>query len=95
VVEGARLERVYRGNSIEGSNPSLSAIFSFTTIHQWPPKSANLYGKSARIRLLLFVANRPQPRYYVGNGVGIFPSVGKGRPKVWGSGHGKADGERS
>jgi hypothetical protein len=26
VVEGARLERVYRGNSIEGSNPSLSAI---------------------------------------------------------------------
>src|SRR5690606_579578 len=25
VVEGARLERVYRGNSIEGSNPSLSA----------------------------------------------------------------------
>ena len=32
VVEGARLERVYRGNSIEGSNPSLSAtaiIISF------------------------------------------------------------------
>ena len=27
VVEGARLERVYRGNSIEGSNPSLSAIY--------------------------------------------------------------------
>jgi hypothetical protein len=26
VVEGARLESVYRGNSIEGSNPSLSAI---------------------------------------------------------------------
>jgi hypothetical protein len=25
VVEGARLERVYRGNSIEGSNPSLTA----------------------------------------------------------------------
>jgi len=25
VVEGARLESVYRGNSIEGSNPSLSA----------------------------------------------------------------------
>ena len=25
MVEGARLERVYRGNSIEGSNPSLSA----------------------------------------------------------------------
>ncbi len=26
-VEGARLESVYRGNSIEGSNPSLSAIY--------------------------------------------------------------------
>ena len=25
VVEGARLERVYRGNSIVGSNPTLSA----------------------------------------------------------------------
>ena len=28
MVEGARLESVYRGNSIEGSNPSLSAIMS-------------------------------------------------------------------
>jgi hypothetical protein len=27
VVEGARLESVYRGNSIEGSNPSLSASY--------------------------------------------------------------------
>ena len=26
VVEGARLERVYRGNSIVGSNPTFSAI---------------------------------------------------------------------
>ena len=26
MVEGARLERVYRGNSIVGSNPTLSAI---------------------------------------------------------------------
>ncbi len=26
MVEGARLERVYTGNRIEGSNPSLSAI---------------------------------------------------------------------
>ena len=29
MVEGARLESVYRGNSIEGSNPSLSATFLF------------------------------------------------------------------
>ena len=27
VVEGARLERVYTGNRIEGSNPSLSAMY--------------------------------------------------------------------
>jgi hypothetical protein len=27
VAEGARLESVYTGNRIEGSNPSLSAIF--------------------------------------------------------------------
>ena len=31
VVEGARLESVYRGNSIEGSNPSLSASLESTT----------------------------------------------------------------
>jgi hypothetical protein len=30
VVEGARLESVYRGNSIEGSNPSLSATLQLT-----------------------------------------------------------------
>ena len=30
VVEGARLERVYTGNRIEGSNPSLSAIPSLS-----------------------------------------------------------------
>src|SRR5215472_6255699 len=30
VVEGARLESVYRGNSIEGSNPSLSARIEST-----------------------------------------------------------------
>ncbi len=29
VVEGARLESVYTGNRIEGSNPFLSAVFPF------------------------------------------------------------------
>src|SRR5258707_12625957 len=29
VAEGARLESVYRGNSIQGSNPCLSAILFF------------------------------------------------------------------
>jgi hypothetical protein len=31
VVEGARLESVYRGNSIVGSNPTLSAMNTNTT----------------------------------------------------------------
>src|SRR5207249_1658838 len=34
VVEGARLESVCRGNSTEGSNPSLSAN-SLTTLGRW------------------------------------------------------------
>ena len=29
MVEGARLESVYTGNRIEGSNPSLSASYPF------------------------------------------------------------------
>ena len=32
VAEGARLESVYAGNRIEGSNPSLSAIFMFIDV---------------------------------------------------------------
>ena len=30
MAEGARLESVYRGNSIQGSNPCLSAIMSLS-----------------------------------------------------------------
>jgi hypothetical protein len=37
VVEGARLESVYRGNSIEGSNPSLSAINKSTYLEENAP----------------------------------------------------------
>ena len=36
VVEGARLERVYRGNSIEGSNPSLSATSLSIGVRSYP-----------------------------------------------------------
>ena len=32
MVEGARLESVYRGNSIEGSNPSLSASLNLVLV---------------------------------------------------------------
>jgi hypothetical protein len=35
VVEGARLESVFRGNSNVGSNPTLSAIL-FSTRYRWP-----------------------------------------------------------
>src|SRR5690606_4688083 len=40
VVEGARLERVYTGNRIEGSNPSLSATIRLQTSNSpiWAPK---------------------------------------------------------
>ena len=39
VVEGARLESVYRGNSIEGSNPSLSAIVESISYEILPVRS--------------------------------------------------------
>ena len=42
VVEGARLESVYRGNSIMGSNPILSAI-------NFQPKNG-FYSKISNIR---------------------------------------------
>ncbi len=32
MAEGARLESVYAGNRIEGSNPSPSAIFQFFSV---------------------------------------------------------------
>ena len=42
MVEGARLERVYRGNSIEGSNPSLSARTSSSSQSKPPNGPADL-----------------------------------------------------
>ena len=35
MVEGARLESVYRGNSIEGSNPSLSAMLKSFVVNNY------------------------------------------------------------
>ena len=35
VAEGARLERVYTGNRIEGSNPSLSATGLWSILVTW------------------------------------------------------------
>ncbi len=49
MVEGARLESVYRRNSIEGSNPSLSAsLFAMTCEPQ--------AGKSGLAEVLAWVA---------------------------------------
>jgi hypothetical protein len=39
VVEGARLESVYRGNLIEGSNPSLSASALFLPVGPLPSRA--------------------------------------------------------
>lgn len=35
VVEGARLERVYAGNCIKGSNPFLSASYKLSKPKRW------------------------------------------------------------
>jgi hypothetical protein len=55
VVEGARLERVYTGNRIEGSNPSLSArTFS-----------------PAIILSIASLSNMPLPRDNMGAGISM------------------------
>ena len=41
MAEGARLESVYTGNRIEGSNPSLSAILSATLLAQKSVRTAD------------------------------------------------------
>ena len=53
MVEGARLESVYRGNSIEGSNPSLSAIDSKRF-----SKDVSIVGQSGN-ELFSSLSNRP------------------------------------
>ena len=40
VVEGARLESVYAGNRIAGSNPAPSATFDKATIHRPLPQAS-------------------------------------------------------
>jgi hypothetical protein len=51
VVEGARLESVYRGNSIEGSNPSLSAIWFFNNLEKASPKTWAIWGHAWQDRV--------------------------------------------
>ena len=65
VAEGARLESVYAGNRIEGSNPSPSAI------NQGPRERGLVYGRtpiviiysnSKRLSLSLFITYTPGAR---------------------------------
>lgn len=48
VAEGARLERVYTGNRIEGSNPSLSAIYFFKPLNSNNYFSGCIFSPSLR-----------------------------------------------
>ena len=48
MAEGARLESVYTGNRIEGSNPSPSAIFLFAEIRH--------HSKNHRVFAMLIVS---------------------------------------
>ena len=66
-----------RQKRIEGSNPSRSANFPSVSVHGQPPKGTDFWGFSGRHQSSLFVDIRLQPRYIVGNGVGMLPSVGK------------------
>ena len=43
VVEGARLESVYRGDSIVGSNPTVSATTSIGLVRRSPNSGRGLY----------------------------------------------------
>jgi hypothetical protein len=43
VVEGARLESVFRGNSNVGSNPTLSAMKSFQLLRPFAVLISSLY----------------------------------------------------
>ena len=63
MVEGARLESVYRGNSIVGSNPTLSATLQLTAYRHPSPASGNFVRPAP---LALFLAFRMKTRFYFG-----------------------------
>src|SRR5262245_57937602 len=62
VVEGARLESVCRGNSTEGSNPSLSASFSFHRGSAFLVPGSAVPVLSARFCFLVQRANEQRTR---------------------------------
>src|SRR5262249_37779625 len=60
VAEGARLESVFTGNRNVGSNPTPSAIFSFSGVRHHPA-SRDFPRKSALLCLYTFTAIRHYP----------------------------------
>ena len=63
MVEGARLESVYRGNSIEGSNPSLSAIMQTISRERWLDSGSGCGGHSCWDAVIAeYRINRDQSR---------------------------------
>ena len=58
MVEGARLESVYTGNRIEGSNPSPSASLSSchkTVVYQWFDECFSRYQGSEQLTVAIHV----------------------------------------
>src|SRR4051812_6527450 len=93
VVEGARLESVYRGNSIEGSNPSLSASFQNPSCQGRRPWNF-LYFQSSKVSIVRTArearsATRPPSRTPPSSlGAVVYavpprPAQGRDRPLGW------------
>ncbi len=82
MAEGARLESVYRGNSIQGSNPCLSAIllkFGLVTLESDDvlnrvEKMARLRGQSTDEYVSQVLRETLPESPVVRNGVPLFPS---------------------
>ena len=81
MAEGARLESVYTGNRIEGSNPSLSAIVSIVeghwTVHSPIKRNPGFDGRERSQRLPLSQAREGYARgpYFTGKDEGAHPSA--------------------
>ena len=61
VVEGARLESVYRGDSIVGSNPTVSARYRILANHREPARVGQANDKLGLYSIKLFVGMLSSP----------------------------------
>lgn len=62
MVEGARLESVYTGDRIEGSNPSLTATFDIVKAPEFPSESGAFSFLAAALRTISGQKRRSQGR---------------------------------